>query len=142
MKKEDFLDKELNLHLFGKQHPLIKSPRTIGQKAADNLTRWAGSWTFIIGFAIFIILWMIVNTTWMIFGSIWDPRPFIMLNLVLSCLAAIQAPIILMSQNRENQRDRIRARYDYNINKKAEKEIQQVKKQVTEIKALLLKHRR
>jgi len=136
MEKETFLSE---LHLFGKQHPIFKSPKTLGQKAADKLTKWAGSWTFIISFIIFIGLWMIINTSWMIFGAIWDPKPFIMLNLVLSCLAAIQAPIILMSQNMENQKDRIRAQYDYAVNKKAEKEIQQIKKQLGRIERILSK---
>src|SRR5210317_292080 len=95
---------------------------SLGQKAADALTKWAGSWTFIISFAVFLFLWMIVNVSWMVFGSVWDPYPFILLNLVLSCLAAIQAPIILMSQNREAQKDRLRSEYDYKINRKAARE--------------------
>ncbi|MFH1787326.1 MAG: DUF1003 domain-containing protein [archaeon] len=111
-------------------HPIFKSPRTFGQKSADWITRWAGSWIFIIGFFFFLILWMYVNVTMLHkynLGEPWDPYPFILLNLVLSCLAAIQAPIILMSQNRENQRDRQRAQYDYAINKKAEREIREIK---------------
>lgn len=115
--------------------PMIRSKRTFGQRAADKLTEWAGSWAFIITFLVFLFFWMIFNTTFLIFGSAWDTKPFIMLNLILSCLAAIQAPIILMSQNRQAQRDRIRAEYDYRLNKKAEKEIR-------EIKAILLKQER
>ncbi len=111
----------------------IKYKRTFGQKAADWVTKWAGSWYFIIGFFIFLFLWIGANILMWI--KEWDPYPFILLNLVLSCLAAIQAPIILMSQNRQAQRDRLKAEFDYRINKKAEKEIQ-------EIKELLLKRKR
>ncbi|MEJ2267621.1 MAG: DUF1003 domain-containing protein [Nanoarchaeota archaeon] len=104
----------------------IKYRRTLGQKAADIVTKWAGSWYFIIGFFIFIILWMSANV--MMWINQWDPYPFILLNLVLSCLAAVQAPIILMSQNRAAQRDRLRAEFDFRVNKKAEKEIQEIKR--------------
>ncbi len=95
---------------------------TLGQRAADKLTKCVGSWTFIISFFILIILWMTVNTSWVIFGKSWDKYPFILLNLVLSCLAAIQAPVILMSQNRASEKDRQRAEYDYKVNRKAERE--------------------
>jgi len=109
----------------------LRGARTTGQKAADWLTKWAGSWTFIIIFTIFIILWMFVNGYYLIRykqGGAFDPYPFILLNLALSCLAALQAPIILMSQNRQAQRDRLKAEFDYRINKKAEKEIREIKK--------------
>ena len=113
------------------KYSLFRSPRTLGQKAADKLTKWAGSWTFIIAFLIFIGLWMFFNINILIqynLGKPWDPYPFILLNLVLSCLAAIQAPVILMSQNRAAQRDRFKMEYDYRINKKAEKEIREIKR--------------
>lgn len=131
MKKKK-VPKKTTIQNQGFFHPIFTLQKTsFGQKAADGLTKWAGSWTFIISFVIFLILWMAAN----IYGWLqkWDPYPFILLNLVLSCLAALQAPIILMSQNRQAQRDRIKAEYDYRINKKAEEEIR-------EIKALLLKH--
>ncbi len=106
-----------------KKSTKIKSlPKTLGQKAADKLTAIAGSWGFILSFIIFLILWMIFNTTWIIFGEAWDSYPYILLNLVLSCLAALQAPIILMSQNRAAQKDRARFEYDYAVNRKAERE--------------------
>ena len=117
---------------------IFRIPKTFGQKAADSLTKWAGSWTFIISFLVFIVVWMFINVYFLIqykVGKPWDPYPFILLNLVLSCLAAIQAPVILMSQNRQIQRDRYKSEYDYKINKKAEKEIR-------EIKNLLLRRRR
>ena len=111
----------------------IRYKRTLGQKAADWVAKWAGSWYFIIGFFIFLIIWMCANVLMWI--NQWDPYPFILLNLVLSCLAAIQAPIILMSQNRQTQRDRLKAEFDYRINKKAEEEIR-------EIRDILLKRKR
>jgi len=110
------------------KHPIISPKRTFGQKAADILTKFAGSWTFIILFGIVMLLWIIANTSWLLFGSSWDPYPFILLNFVLSTLAALQAPIILMSQNRQTEQDRIRAEYDYSTNRRAEREIRQIKK--------------
>jgi len=118
-------------------------PLTFGQKSADWIAKWAGSWVFIIGFFIFLILWMSVNTTWIIFGRTWDAYPFILLNLVLSCLAAIQAPIILMSQNRAAERDRQRAEYDYATNRKAEREIVDIKKQLNRIEGkIMVRHKK
>lgn len=114
-------------------------PLSIGQKAADWMAKWAGSWTFIIGFFLFLTLWMAVNTTWVIFRDIWDPYPFILLNLALSCLAAIQAPIILMSQNRAAERDRQRAEYDYAVNRKSEREISAIQKQLNRIERVMMK---
>jgi len=111
-------------------HPKKKNKSSLGQKAADWLTMWAGSWIFIIGFFVFLIFWMALNTYYLnsfISGDPFDPFPFILLNLVLSCLAAIQAPVILMSQNRGAQRDRLRAEYDYQVNRMAEREIREVK---------------
>ncbi len=132
-KKEDMKTKLLEL---GKVlHPVHRAKRTFGQKAADALTKFAGSWTFIISLLAFMAIWMWLNITAYI--KHWDPYPFILLNFVLSCLAAIQAPIILMSQNREAQRDRLRAEYDYRVNKKAEKEIQDMQRDLEEIKKLL-----
>ena len=115
--------------------PLSKYRWSIGQRASDKLTGFMGSWYFIILLFIFLIIWMIINVLMLI--RRWDPYPFILLNLILSCLAAVQAPIILMSQNRVSQKDRLRAQYDYNVNKKAEKEIREVRTQLIEIKKLL-----
>lgn len=121
-------------------HPIFKKQPTFGQKAADWLTRWAGSWTFIISFLTFIVLWMAVNVyAWI---NQWDPYPFILLNLVLSCLAALQAPVILMSQNRQAQVDRTKAEYDYRINKKSEREIQEIKRQLIRIENNMMVKRR
>jgi uncharacterized membrane protein len=108
-----------------------KRDLTIGQRTADWMTTWAGSWIFIFSFFIFLGVWMSLNIyAWI---EHWDPYPFILLNLVLSCLAAIQAPIILMSQNRQSEKDRRRAEYDYQVNRRAEREIKQIKKQLNRI---------
>jgi uncharacterized membrane protein len=102
--------------------PEIESALTTGQRIADRVATFGGSWTFIIFFFSFILIWMMVNV-WILSDRAYDPFPFILLNLILSCLAAIQAPIIMMSQNRQEQKDRQRAEHDYKINLKAELEI-------------------
>ena len=96
--------------------------RSLGDRLADNLARLGGSWYFLIGFGIFLALWMGVNILLYTRGA-FDPYPFIFLNLMLSCLAAIQAPVILMSQRRAEMKDRLRAQSDYRVNLKAELEI-------------------
>lgn len=95
---------------------------TMGQRIADKVADFGGSWTFIITFFSFLLVWMIINI-WVLTTKPFDPFPFILLNLILSCLAAIQAPIIMMSQNRQEQKDRQRGEHDYKINLKAELEI-------------------
>lgn len=100
----------------------IEGQLTFGQRIADNVAAFGGSWTFIITFFFFIIAWMTINV-WFLAAQAFDPYPFILLNLILSCLAAIQAPIIMMSQNRQEQKDRQRSEHDYKINLKAELEI-------------------
>ena len=124
------------------EHPTFKIPKTIGQKAADILTTGAGSWIFIILFLVFLVLWMATGGLLVLKylnGDLTDPYPFILLNLVLSCLAAIQAPIILMSQNRQTEIDRVRAQYDYAVNRKAEREIQELRKQLNRIENRFIK---
>jgi len=91
---------------------------TFGQRAADILAKFAGSWCFVICFALFLAIWIIVNK-W-ILKLPFDPYPFILLNLILSCLSAIQAPLIMMSQNRQEEKDRKRSEGDYKINLKSE----------------------
>jgi len=95
---------------------------TVGQKIADKVATFGGSWTFIIAFGVFIFFWISINTYWL-FNKGFDPYPFILLNLILSCLAALQAPVIMMSQNRQEEKDRERAKKDYMINLKSELEI-------------------
>ncbi|QQT33699.1 DUF1003 domain-containing protein [Sphingobacterium multivorum] len=100
----------------------LEAQLTVGQKLADSVARFGGSWIFIITFFSFILVWMIANII-VLSRQPFDPFPFILLNLLLSCLAAIQAPIIMMSQNRQEQKDRVRGEHDYKINLKAELEI-------------------
>ena len=95
-----------------------KEKYTLGQRAADTIAKFAGSWAFIFSFAGVLILWMVVNA--ILATKAFDPYPFILLNLVLSCVAAIQAPLIMMSQNRQEEKDRNRAENDYKVNLKTE----------------------
>ncbi len=99
-----------------------KQMLTRGQIIADKVASFGGSWTFIISFALFLLLWIAVNV-YFLANKGFDPYPFILLNLILSCLAAIQAPVIMMSQNRQEEKDRERAKSDYIINLKSELEI-------------------
>lgn len=128
----------ITTHTTEDKHPVIalKDKRTFGQRVSDTVTKLLGSWTFIIIFISYLILWVCINVYEFVFHA-WDPFPFILLNLTLSCVSALQAPLILMSQNRQAERDRVAAKYDYAVNKKAEKEIQQALKELQEIKELL-----
>ncbi len=98
---------------------------TLGERMADGLAEMAGSWKFIISFLGLIVIWVVLNATQLIFRA-FDPYPFILLNLFLSLLAGLQAPVIMMSQNRQEDRDRMRAENDYEVNLKAELEIEQL----------------
>ena len=91
---------------------------TLGQRAADAVAKFAGSWAFIFSFLGVMAVWMCVNI--IMFARAFDPYPFILLNLLLSCIAAVQAPLIMMSQNRQEQKDRARAENDYRVNLKNE----------------------
>ena len=108
---------------------LVSDRITFGERMADHLASFGGSWTFIILFAVVLLGWMALNVTAMLFRT-FDPYPFILLNLVLSCLAALQAPVIMMSQKRQEVKDRIRAENDYKINLKAELEIRQLHEKI------------
>ena len=118
--RHDMTDEEvLNLLADSK---ISESPTaekyTLGQRAADAIAKFAGSWAFIFSFTGVLLLWMVVNT--ILAADAFDPFPFILLNLVLSCVAAIQAPLIMMSQNRQEEKDRRRAENDYRVNLKTE----------------------
>lgn len=108
-----------------------KDKYTLGQRAADKIAKFAGSWAFIFSFTGVLILWMVVNTV--LATKAFDPYPFILLNLVLSCVAAIQAPLIMMSQNRQEEKDRHRAENDYKVNLKTEIMIEDIFDKVTAI---------
>lgn len=102
---------------------------SLSQRLADRIASFGGSWKFIISFLSFMLLWMIYNVSFLFFGP-FDPYPFILLNLCLSCLAALQAPIIMMSQNRQEEKDRRRAINDYMINLKSELEVRNLHEKI------------
>lgn len=112
-------------------HPVNRQRWNLGQRIADRVTKWAGSWSFILILSLLLIIWFLINVYELVYK--FDPYPFVFLNLILGMINVILAPIILMSQNRESQRDRVRTEYDYQLNKKAEKEIQEIKKQLERI---------
>jgi len=101
---------------------LIETKATFGERVADAVARFGGSWAFIISFLVVLVVYASINIV--LRGSAWDPYPFILLNLFLSMLAAIQAPVIMMSQNRQDTKDRLRGELDYDVNRRAESEIQ------------------
>jgi uncharacterized membrane protein len=102
---------------------------TLGQRLADRIADFGGSWAFISIFSTVFLLWMFINSAFLI-NKPFDPYPYILLNLVLSCLAALQAPVIMMSQNRQEARDRMHAVHDYQVNLKAELEIRQLHQKI------------
>jgi uncharacterized membrane protein len=102
---------------------------TFGQRIADKVATFGGSWTFIISFGVFIIIWISLNVLWLLDKG-FDPYPFILLNLILSCIAALQAPVIMMSQNRQEEKDRERSKKDYMINLKSELEIRMLHEKI------------
>lgn len=109
---------------------------TVGQMAADKIAKFGGSWTFIISFFAVLTGWIAFNV-YALNNQGFDPYPFILLNLILSCLASIQAPIIMMSQNRQEEKDRERAEWDLKINEKAEAEVREMSKKLD---TLMLQH--
>ena len=102
---------------------------SVGERVADKVAEFGGSWTFIISFVVFLLIWIAVNMYWLN-NKGFDPYPFILLNLILSCVAALQAPVIMMSQNRQEAKDRERARNDYMVNLKAELEIRELHEKI------------
>ncbi len=101
---------------------LIEAESTFGERIADKVAGFGGSWTFIISFLVSLVIYSIINV--FLGHKAWDPYPFILLNLILSMLAAIQAPVIMMSQNRQDTKDRVRGELDFEVNRRAETEIQ------------------
>jgi uncharacterized membrane protein len=113
---------------------LIDERETFGQRIADRVASFGGSWTFIIWFFVFLMLYVAANVYLLAHrGSTWDPYPFILLNLFLSMLAAIQAPVIMMSQNRQDMKDRLRSELAFDVNKRAESEIQDLARKLNRI---------
>ncbi len=117
MKEQEILSRNIN--------PEFDRELTVGQRLADRVASFGGSWRFIILFSSILFIWIIINSIALLRHP-FDPYPYILLNLFLSCLAAVQAPIIMMSQNRQEAKDRLRAEHDYQVNLKAEIEIRQL----------------
>ena len=107
---------------------IIESESTFGERIADRVASFGGSWTFIISFGVVLSIYTAINVV--LRGKAWDPYPFILLNLFLSMLASIQAPVIMMSQNRQDMKDRLRGELDYNVNRRAEAEIQNLSRKL------------
>ena len=133
--RHDMTDEEVLNLLAGSKISISpkneKEKYTLGQRAADKIAKFAGSWAFIFSFTGVLILWMAVNAV--LAAKAFDPYPFILLNLVLSCVAAIQAPLIMMSQNRQEEKDRHRAENDYKVNLKTEIMIEDIFDKITAI---------
>jgi len=112
------------LHVSRDVNSVLEDQQTFGERLADRVAQLGGSWTFIAVFTGMLVLWVVMNTVILVpFNKAFDPYPYIFLNLILSMVAALQAPVILMSQNRQAARDRVAASMDYEINLKAEVEI-------------------
>jgi len=121
LKEEELVSRNINKE--------FETGMTLGDRLADRLADFGGSWIFIGIFMTILVIWMGINT-WILLEKPFDPYPYILLNLVLSCLAAIQAPVILMSQNRQESKDRLRSEHDYQINMKAEIEIRKLHEKI------------
>ena len=124
--KDTLMEEKLIIHNL--LHPPLEI-LTPGQKISDKVARFGGSWKFIILFGIILTLWIVFNVV-AIRHYKFDPYPFILMNLILSCIAALQAPVIMMSQNRQEEKDRIRSKHDYQVNLKAELEIRMLHEKV------------
>ena len=121
IKEEELISENINNE--------VELKSTFGDRIADKVAEFGGSWSFIILFASFLMVWMIINVVWL-GNKAFDPFPFILLNLVLSCVTAMQAPIIMMSQNRQGEKDRLKAELEYQINLKAELQTRQIIKKL------------
>jgi uncharacterized membrane protein len=134
-KVTDFLNEEVNddellTHILKESDD--NGNLTLGERMADKVAEFGGSWAFILSFMGFLVLWIVLNSYLVVAKPI-DPYPFIFLNLMLSCLAALQAPVIMMSQNRKEENDRRRAQHDYLINMKAEIEIRNLQQNMKKL---------
>lgn len=131
---EEFTDEELIRQLMETkvtENADRQEKRSFGQRASDAVARFAGSWAFIFSFIAVMVLWMLLNV--LLADKAFDAYPFILLNLVLSCIAAVQAPLIMMSQNRQEAKDRERAENDYKVNLKSELMVDELYKQLERV---------
>ena len=125
----------VRLRSYRNPNEVIEEEMTTGERIADGVAKFGGSWSFIIAFAVVLIVYTAINV-WLD-KKAWDPYPFILLNLFLSMLAAIQAPVIMMSQNRQDTKDRLRGELDYDVNRRAEAEIQAVSQKLRDLEELI-----
>lgn len=128
---DKYIEKLLSKKYAKNVNDIAEKNLSLGDKVADKIADVAGSWPFIIGFLIFILIWIIINIVQAFVH--FDNYPFILLNLALSCIAAIQAPIIMMSQNRQEEKDRIRAEQDFETNRKSEIIIEEILKRLKQL---------
>jgi uncharacterized membrane protein len=131
-------DQMLAERMARNSNTVIEEKLTIGDRIADGVARFGGSWMFINTFTVIMLCWMLLNTWPFLTGKVFDPPPFIGLNLVLSMLAALQAPVIMMSQNRQDSKDRVRADVEYEVNLRAETEIMELHHKVDKMKEELV----
>ena len=131
--EEELLDLLIDQPISIDVDKLEESKMTKGDKIADKLSEIAGSWGFILGFIIFLLFWIILNTVILSEGNAIDEYPFILLNLVLSCIAALQAPVIMMSQNRQAEKDSLRNQNDYRTDLKSELILEELHDQMNDI---------
>ena len=127
--EKDVIDRIKDQATISDKMDEVNPDLTLAQRLADKIAKFGGSWSFIIFFLSFMMLWILVNIIWLA-GKGFDPYPFILLNLILSCIAAMQAPVIMMSQNRQEEKDRLRSRNDYMINLKSELEIRMLHEKI------------
>src|SRR5215467_741977 len=132
-------DELLRTHVSRNVNIELQESMTLGQRVADRVAAFGGSWTFITIFALVMIVWVILNTA-VLFSHHFDPYPYILLNLFLSMIAAIQAPVIMMSQNRQAAKDRLQADQDYEVNLKAELEVAQLHRKLDRLYERMEQH--
>lgn len=130
--EQTVLDNINHNHLISDEASEIKNPATRGQRWADRIATFGGSWRFLGIFGLFLFCWMLLNIWWF-HNKGFDPYPFILLNLILSCIAAVQAPVIMMSQNRQEEKDRERAKNDYMVNLKSELEVRMLHEKIDQL---------
>jgi uncharacterized membrane protein len=132
-------DELLRTHVSRNVNVELEEQMALGQRVADRVAAFGGSWTFILIFALTMVVWVVLNTA-ALFSNHFDPYPYILLNLFLSMVAAIQAPVIMMSQNRQAAKDRLQADQDYQVNLKAELEIAQLHRKLDHLYQRLEQH--
>ncbi|MEO9004953.1 MAG: DUF1003 domain-containing protein [Ginsengibacter sp.] len=130
--EQTVLDNINHNHLIADEASDIKNPATRGQRWADRIATFGGSWKFLGIFGLFLLGWMLLNIWWL-HNKGFDPYPFILLNLILSCIAAVQAPVIMMSQNRQEEKDRERSKNDYMVNLKSELEVRMLHEKIDQL---------